>query len=168
MSDLSPGDPMPEKRAELAPADVEKLPEVLDFLSDHCDFELDGDVDAAQGLDRIADFANPKGFGYALDGEIAAWIQSRGMQEKVELLGWVDAEGRSALLEWGDVFCLPSYAEGMPNSLVEAMAASNPVIAHDNAYNRWVAQDAALAAAAGGGPRAMERHTSRGKLARFR
>lgn len=33
---------------------------------------------------------------------------------------------------------------GTNPSLVEAMAASNPVIAHDNAYNRWVAQDAAL------------------------
>lgn len=33
---------------------------------------------------------------------------------------------------------------GTNPSLVEAMAASNPVIAHDNVYNRWVAQDAAL------------------------
>ncbi len=33
---------------------------------------------------------------------------------------------------------------GTNPSLVEAMAAANPVIAHDNAYNRWVAQDAAL------------------------
>ena len=33
---------------------------------------------------------------------------------------------------------------GTNPSLVEAMAASNPVIAHDNPYNRWVAQEAAL------------------------
>lgn len=33
---------------------------------------------------------------------------------------------------------------GTNPSLVEALAASNPVIAHDNPYNRWVAQDAAL------------------------
>lgn len=33
---------------------------------------------------------------------------------------------------------------GTNPSLVEAMAASNPVVAHDNAYNRWVANDAAL------------------------
>jgi glycosyltransferase involved in cell wall biosynthesis len=33
---------------------------------------------------------------------------------------------------------------GTNPSLVEAMAAANPVIAHDNAYNRWVARDAAL------------------------
>ena len=33
---------------------------------------------------------------------------------------------------------------GTNPSLVEAMAASNPVIAHDNPYNRWVANNAAL------------------------
>ncbi len=33
---------------------------------------------------------------------------------------------------------------GTNPSLVEALGAGNPVIAHDNAYNRWVAQDAAL------------------------
>jgi glycosyltransferase involved in cell wall biosynthesis len=33
---------------------------------------------------------------------------------------------------------------GTNPSLVEAMAAGNPVIAHDNAYNRWVAQDGAV------------------------
>lgn len=33
---------------------------------------------------------------------------------------------------------------GTNPSLVEAMAAANPVIAHDNPYNRWVAQDAGL------------------------
>lgn len=33
---------------------------------------------------------------------------------------------------------------GTNPSLVEAMAARNPVIAHDNPYNRWVAADAAL------------------------
>ena len=33
---------------------------------------------------------------------------------------------------------------GTNPSLVEAMAAGNPVIAHDNLYNRWVAQNGAL------------------------
>jgi len=33
---------------------------------------------------------------------------------------------------------------GTNPSLIEAMAASNPVIAHDNPYNRWVASDAAV------------------------
>jgi len=33
---------------------------------------------------------------------------------------------------------------GTNPSLVEAMAVGNPIIAHDNPYNRWVAQDGAL------------------------
>jgi len=33
---------------------------------------------------------------------------------------------------------------GTNPSLIEAMAAGNPVIAHDNKYNRWVADDGAL------------------------
>ncbi|PFG15648.1 glycosyltransferase involved in cell wall biosynthesis [Propionicimonas paludicola] len=33
---------------------------------------------------------------------------------------------------------------GTNPSLVEALGAGNPVVAHDNPYNRWVAQDAAL------------------------
>ncbi len=33
---------------------------------------------------------------------------------------------------------------GTNPSLVEAMAAGNPVLAHDNAYNRWVAGDGAV------------------------
>lgn len=33
---------------------------------------------------------------------------------------------------------------GTNPSLVEAMAAGNPVVAHDNPYNRWVVQDGAL------------------------
>ncbi|MGO9104166.1 MAG: glycosyltransferase, partial [Mycobacterium sp.] len=33
---------------------------------------------------------------------------------------------------------------GTNPSLVEAMGAGNPIIAHNNQYNRWVAQDAAL------------------------
>jgi glycosyltransferase involved in cell wall biosynthesis len=33
---------------------------------------------------------------------------------------------------------------GTNPSLVEAMAAGNPIIAHNNQYNRWVAQDGAI------------------------
>lgn len=46
-------------------------------------------------------------------------------------------------------FCSLAYVHGHTvggtnPSLVEAMAAGNPVVAHDNPYNRWVASDAAL------------------------
>lgn len=37
----------------------------------------------------------------------------------------------SALLSLGGLFCLPSWREGMPRSLIEAMAAGMPVVATD-------------------------------------
>jgi glycosyltransferase involved in cell wall biosynthesis len=48
-------------------------------------------------------------------------------------------------LRFHSVAYLHGHTVGGTNpSLVEAMGAGNPVLAHDNAYNRWVAEDAAL------------------------
>tara|TARA_B100000767_G_scaffold273126_1_gene302451 strand:+ start:1373 stop:1753 length:381 start_codon:yes stop_codon:yes gene_type:complete len=39
---------------------------------------------------------------------------------KVDFMGWVDGEAKQKLLEESKIFCLPSYAEGFPMSLIEA------------------------------------------------
>jgi glycosyltransferase involved in cell wall biosynthesis len=65
------------------------------------------------------------------DGELEqaeALIRSLGLQHHVKLLGWIDAELRSQLLSDADVFILPSYNEGLPLSLLEAMAWELPSI----------------------------------------
>lgn len=51
-------------------------------------------------------------------------IAQHGLGERVRLVGWRDA---SAFLATGDVFAFPSYQEGFPLVLLEAMAVGLPV-----------------------------------------
>lgn len=60
---------------------------------------------------------------------LEALIQEHGLQERVHFLGWLE---RPALIEWyrrANLFLFPSRHEGMPNAVLEAMAAGLPVIA---------------------------------------
>jgi glycosyltransferase involved in cell wall biosynthesis len=52
-----------------------------------------------------------------------------GIAERIELPGWVGPSERDAELRKAAVFCLPSHAEGLPMSMLEAMAARKPVVA---------------------------------------
>jgi glycosyltransferase involved in cell wall biosynthesis len=58
--------------------------------------------------------------------------------------GIYDADVVSALRFHSLAYVHGHTVGGTNPSLVEALGAGNPVIAHDNPYNRWVAQDAAL------------------------
>jgi glycosyltransferase involved in cell wall biosynthesis len=65
------------------------------------------------------------------DGEVAqaaSLIQSLELQDCVQLLGWIDPKTRSQLLSDSDAFILPSYNEGLPLSLLEAMSWGLPSI----------------------------------------
>lgn len=54
--------------------------------------------------------------------EIRALAQELGMGECVQVGGWLAPELRDGELGWAEVFVLPSYNEGLPMALLEAMA----------------------------------------------
>lgn len=65
--------------------------------------------------------------------------------EEVVFLGPIYDKGVVQALRFHSLAYMHGHTVGGTNpSLVEAMAASNPVVAHDNPYNRWVANDAAV------------------------
>jgi glycosyltransferase involved in cell wall biosynthesis len=55
-------------------------------------------------------------------------IDSLGLRNKVEFLGWASPEIRDVLYRKTDIFVLPSYGEGMPMTILEAMSYGVPVI----------------------------------------
>lgn len=67
-------------------------------------------------------------------GSIAALKEAAhvgGIDKKVHLLGGQPRQCTMEILSTADVFALPSYAEGMPYSIIEALAIGCPVVASD-------------------------------------
>ena len=68
------------------------------------------------------------------DGDLQA-VQARvkhlGIEERVEFLGWIDGAAKIRELASADLFVLPSYHEGVPVGILEAMAWAVPVVASD-------------------------------------
>lgn len=59
---------------------------------------------------------------------LAAQVVRDGLADTVELLGPLGNEDLPAQYAWADAFCLPSFAEGVPVVLMEAMATAVPVV----------------------------------------
>lgn len=68
------------------------------------------------------------GEGNALD-EIRNYVVANELQKYVELLGWINEKQKIKYLKEAHILILPSYMEGMPNVVIEAMASGLPVIA---------------------------------------
>ena len=60
---------------------------------------------------------------------LARRIAMAGMEKRVILPGRCDAVGIAQWMRAADVFCLPSYSEGCPNVVVEALACGRPIVA---------------------------------------
>jgi glycosyltransferase involved in cell wall biosynthesis len=118
---------------------------------------------ALQALSRRANGQRPQGLIVGdgpLRDKLAAQARALGVADDVRFTGTVTDV--RPLLEAMDVFVLPSWAEGMSNALMEAMAAARPVVATAVGGNTEVVADgstgvlvppgdpAALASAVGG------------------
>lgn len=57
-----------------------------------------------------------------------ACVERASLSDRVEFAGWVQGEGLERLFAASDVLVLPSWAEGLPNAMIEAMAARLAVI----------------------------------------
>ena len=69
---------------------------------------------------------------YAGEGdrsELALHAQQLGIADAVKFRGWVGPSGKRALLESAAVLAAPSYDDGLPMGVLEAMAAGVPVVA---------------------------------------
>lgn len=51
-----------------------------------------------------------------------------GIERSVKFLGWISAEQRGGLLNSSSIYVLPSYNEGLPMGILEAMASSVSVV----------------------------------------
>jgi glycosyltransferase involved in cell wall biosynthesis len=70
-------------------------------------------------------------FTLAGDGDLEGTAQlarELGVEAALHLPGWVDGSAKDALLASADVLLLPSYFEGLPICILEAMALGLPVI----------------------------------------
>lgn len=55
-------------------------------------------------------------------------IYKNGLEEIAQYQGWVDGDKKESLLNMADAYILPSYNEGLPISVLEAMSYSLPII----------------------------------------
>ncbi|MBI1764940.1 MAG: glycosyltransferase [Acidobacteria bacterium] len=63
-----------------------------------------------------------------LSGEIGALCQTTGLASQIDQLGPVALTERIGYFQRADIFVLPTYAEGMPIAVIEALAAGLPCV----------------------------------------
>lgn len=91
---------------------VQHLLDAADQLKrDGLDFEIDicGGGSETESLKQQADELN--------------------LSDRVRFLGWVSGKDKAEIMSASNVLVLPSYSEGMPNSVLESMAAGMAIIA---------------------------------------
>ena len=60
--------------------------------------------------------------------EFQKLVMDNNLQEKVQIKGWISGDKKNEIFQASDVLILPSYSEGLPMSILEAMAVGLPII----------------------------------------
>ncbi len=68
-------------------------------------------------------------------------VEDLGLNEMVCFSGWLERSGVADRMRHSDVFVFPSYEEGMPNVVLEAMACGLPIITTDIYAIRGLVED---------------------------
>ncbi|PIE25970.1 MAG: colanic acid biosynthesis glycosyltransferase WcaL [Micrococcales bacterium] len=77
-----------------------------------------------------------------LEPQLVEQVRRDGLTDVVELVGAVGQDDLPALYHWADVFVLPSFQEGLPVVLMEAMATQLPVVTTQIAAISELVEDA--------------------------
>ncbi|MBW4467862.1 MAG: glycosyltransferase family 4 protein [Pegethrix bostrychoides GSE-TBD4-15B] len=88
-----------------------------------------GAFDLIQAFARLPDPAAQ--LWLAGDGELErakALVTQLNLTDRVQILGWINAEQRRQMLAAADIFVLPSHNEALPMAMLEAMAWGLPVV----------------------------------------
>ncbi|MDT0595951.1 glycosyltransferase family 4 protein [Glaciecola petra] len=94
--------------------------------------EQKGPLIAMEALKMLRESGVPIEIIFAGDGELRSdverYAQENGLQDSIKITGWVDSSKIRELLLDCDFMLLPSFAEGLPVAIMEALASKVPVV----------------------------------------
>lgn len=73
--------------------------------------------------------------------ELRAYIRTRGLEKIIQLPGYVTGVQHQQLLQKGNIFVLPSYREGFPMGILEAMVYGQAIIATNRGQTKDIVQE---------------------------
>ncbi len=96
--------------------------------------ERKGIFDLVEAWPKVLEQVPSAGLRVGGDGDLdrlRARLEELGISGSVEVLGWISGQDRLDAYAKADVYCLPSYAEGLPVSVLEAMASGLALVGTD-------------------------------------